>query len=178
MARRWVWIMAIGLVLAGGLWKSAAGVTLYLGKLKSVCVPSAEFTTETKEFESFGLNEEAVADHIYVWLKGKLPRLTVECNECRKDGNVCSPPAPTFSITVNLHWAKIKGGTKIGYFGKVNISLLRLTLWEVGEPGAGIAYSHGAALMGPASTVVRDVNEALESVLADFAAEYYKAGNP
>jgi len=177
MWRPWVWIMAIGLVLAGGAWKSEAGDTFYLGKLKSVCVPPAVFATETKEL--FGLSEEAIADHVYVWLKGKLPRLVIERNEYQADRGACSPPAPALSIVVNLRWARFKGGAKVGYFGHVKIMLIRWTLWEGEEPGAGISYVEGSVLMGNLSTVVSDVKEALDDVvLTNFAAEYYKAGNP
>ena len=182
MVRRWVWIMAIGLVLAGGAWKPAAGDTLYLAKLKSLCVPPAFFGPETEKFEAFGLSKEAIADYAYVWLKSKLPRLTLE----RERGRVCYPPEewgksiprPFLTIQVNVGQVKLMSGTQIAYCGNVSIRLTRLTTWEGGELRFGIAFIDGSTIFGPASTIVSRVNKVLEDVLTDFAVEYYKAGNP
>ena len=74
MVKRSVWIMAIGLVLAGGALNSAVGQAYDLTKLKSVCIAvdlSAEAT------QDHGLNAEAIKNHAYVWLKAKLPRLQI-----------------------------------------------------------------------------------------------------
>ena len=175
MVRQWVWLMAIGLVLADGTWNSTAGVALDLTKLKSVCVKVETLSSEARR--EFGLSREAIKKHVYVWLKGKLPRLRVERFTGTFAG-LCDVKAPTLFVTINLDTLETTGAAIRGYYGSAEIQLWRIALWESGNTGHGIAYDNGSIIGGPSHAVVRAVNEVLNELLTDFAAEYYKAGNP
>jgi len=176
MWRRWVWIMAIGLVLAGGRWESATGQTFDLTKLKSVCVRTKFYSTKSNE--KTGLNEEAIGNHVYVLLKAKLPRLKV-ARYAGKDTGLCSTgDASILWVYVNIDIGHLKGGEVGGYYGAVEISVWRPTLWESGNSGVGIAYENSRIMLGPLNHAKQAVNDSLDALIIDFAAEYYKAGNP
>ena len=170
MFRPWVWIMAIGLVLADGWWKlEAAGVAYDLTKLKSICVKAVTGVHAS----DFGLNNETIGNHVYVWLKGKLPKLQVE-RYTGTDKGACAGGAPVLYANVNI----ISFRDREAYFGDVALDLHRETVWKTGNDGWGIAYSVGQLIQGSKAGVWRHVNERLDDLLTDFAAEYYKAGNP
>ncbi len=176
MARRWVLLMAIGLVLAGGRWESATGLTFDLTKLKSVCVRTESLSTESKE--KMRLSEEAIGNHVFVLLKAKLPRLMV-ARYAGKDTGLCSGgDEASLWIEVDLSIGRIKGGEEGGYFGAVHVLLLRSTSWRSGNIGLGIAYISNFTLVGPFHLAKEQVNDRLNELITDFAAEYYKAGNP
>ena len=166
--------MAIGLVLAGGAWNSAAGIALDLTKLRSVCVRVEDLPSEARQ--EFGLSREVIGKHVYVWLKGKIPGLEVVRFPGTYPGD-CSVTAPTLFVTIALDTLRT-GGTKTGFYGSATIQLLRIAVWETGDTGPGIAYDQRSILTGPSHGAVQAVNEALDEILTDFAAEYYKAGNP
>ncbi len=166
MARRWVWIMAIGLVLAGGAWNSASPITFDLTKLESVCVGTEYLGAEEK---SLGLNREAITSYTYVWLKGKLPRLQVE--------HYTDTPIEACKTVLYVRVSMDRLDRGRGYYGEVEIQLVRPTLWESGISGLGVAYVHSYILTG-SGNAGQHVNRILDSLLTDFAAEYYKAGNP
>ncbi len=170
MARRWVWIMAIGLVLAGGGWKlEAAGIAFDLTKLKSVCV-LAEIGIHTSDF---GLTRETIGNHVYVWLKGKLPKLQLE-RGTGTDPDSCVSGASILWASVNLMLDR-EGA---GYFADVQLALHRETVWKSGNVGWGIAYTRAIMAKGSKAIFRKHINEVLDTILTDFAAEYYKAGNP
>ena len=173
MARRWVLIIAIGLVLLGGAWDSAVGVAYDVTKLKSLCVPSGKLSVAA--MQDHDLSREAIKNHVYVWLRGKLPKLRVERFTGAYRG-ACSADKPTLYARVSIGTSKGKG-TKVGYYGQVSIVMDRRTTWESGKVGWGIAYSAGTLLTGPMGSARTHVNDVLEELLTEFAAEYYKAGN-
>ncbi len=168
-----VWIMAIGLVLVGGLWNLAAGMVYDLTKLKSVCVFVDALDPDIERH--LGLREEAIRNHVYVWLKGKLPRLRVE----RYTGThteTCGPEG--LRVSVALHVGEM-GGRKVDYYGWLAIQLIRKTQWETGKVYVGLAYDKGMTITGPLkSRSANHVYDSLDDLLTDFAAEYYEAGNP
>ncbi len=175
MGKRCVWGMAIGLVLLGGAWNSAVrGAAADLTKLKSLCVISEKLSADAMQDHS--LSKEAITNHVYVWLKGKLPGLRVERFTGAYTG-ACSVGKPRLFISVNIETDMI-GRKKIGYFGAVNITMTRVATWETGSVSMAIAYSAGKILTGPMGKAGTHVNRLLEEILTDFAAEYYKAGNP
>ncbi len=176
MARRWVLLMAIGLVLVGGRWESATGLTFDLTKLKSVCVKTESLPTKSKG--KMGLNEEAIGNHVFVLLRAKLPRLKVARYAGKATGLCSTGDAPTLWVYVFLFIAHLAGGDVGGYHGTVHISLWRPTLWESGNSGVGIAYEQSKIMLGPLNDAKQEVNDALDALIIDFAAEYYKAGNP
>jgi len=169
MLKQWVWIMAIGLVLAVGASNYATGFAYDLTKLKSVCVEVEDLTDISKY--DFGLYNEAIEKHVYVWLKGKLPRLKIERS------GACTPSGPYLWVGVSIDIDKM-GGKKVGYYGAVSIHVTRQTRWETGRVGRGIAYRHDIILSGPMTGAMTHVSKQLDRLLTDFAAEYYKAGNP
>ncbi len=171
-----VWIMAIGLVLAGGAWASAAGIAYDLTKLKSVCVFVDALDPDIERH--LGLSKEAISNHVYVWLKGKLPRLRVERYTGTRTG-VCEFRAPTIRVNVNLGVGTTVGGRKTAYYGSVEIRLVRKTQWETGRAEVGVAYDNGMAITGSLkSSSANHVYDSLDDLLTDFAAQYYEAGNP
>ena len=175
MGKRWVWAIAIGLVLLGGAWNSAVGgASLDLTKLKSLCVDTEELPpTATQDHN---LSKEAIKNYVYVWLKGKLPRLRVERFRGAHKG-LCSPGKPYLYVNVNIRTSKANG-MRIGFYGNVHVYITRLTTWETGNVSLGIAYFSNTILIGPMGKARSLVNDAFELLLTDFAAEYYKAGNP
>ncbi len=176
MVRQWVWIMAIGLVLVGGGWASAEGIAYDLTKLKSVCVYVDALDRDI--YRHLGLSKEAISNHVYVWLKGKLPRLRVDRYTGTHTG-ACEFRAPTIRVTVSLGVGTTVGGRKTDYYGSVRIQLIRKTQWETGEDIVGVAYDNGTIITGPLkSSSANHVYDSLDDLLTDFAAQYYEAGNP
>lgn len=177
MVKRFVWAVAIVLVLLGGAWKiGAARLTYDLTKLKSICVAVEYLSADAKRV--FGLSREAIGNHVYVGLKGKLPRLRVDRDTGLSTG-ACVRAAPTLVVQVNLGIASEKtGGRKLGYYGDVIFFLDRLARWESGSTGYGMAYFDERIITGPMGNATPAINAALDQLLTDFAAEYYKAGNP
>ncbi len=108
---------------------------------------------------------------MYVWLKGKLPRLKIE------RGGACTSYGPDLWADVFIQTTTM-AGKKIGYIGYVSISVTRRTRWESERDGRGIAYTGITLLQGPMTGAMTHVSRLLDSLLTDFAAEYYKAGNP
>ena len=174
MVRRWVWIMAIGLVLFGGAWDSATGIAYDLSKLKSVCVDAVKVKPNIEQH--LGLSRKAIIDYVYVWLKPKLPKVQIESETGTSSGG-CGPWAPTLIVTVALEGGKMDG-RNVDYFGFLDIQLIRKTQWETGKVNVGVAYHRIAIIAGPLRRSARYVYELLDQLLTDFAAEYYKAGNP
>lgn len=161
-------VVAVGLVLLTGTWAPAqAGVALDVTKLTSVCLFGEKPPIEA--VSDHGLNREAVLNFAYVTLKSKLPRLQVERMPCGE---------PTLYVNVHLYTNKAGAGTKLGYYGMITVLLTRNTLWLTGQAGLGIAYSGDMVLSGPMGSAYQHLNEAIDRLLTDFAAEYYKAGNP
>ncbi len=175
MLKRYLWAMVIGLVLLGGAWDSAAGTAYDLTKLKSLCVATEPLTAIEKQ--DLALSYEAIQNHVYVWLKSKLPRLGRIGQFTGTWTGVCASDAPTLMVITNLGVSSA-GGRKIGFYGHIIIKVVRTTLWESGMAGSGIAYFDTTILTGPMDRARAAVNDELEDLLTDFAAEYYKAGNP
>ncbi|MFQ5989514.1 MAG: hypothetical protein ACE5K9_06335 [Candidatus Methylomirabilales bacterium] len=171
MVKARVWFMAIGLVLSGGVWHAAAGVTFGLSQLKSVCVRVGPLDPDSR---SLGLSEEAVGNHASMRLKDKLPKLQVERYRGTDTGD-CAHNAPRLWVQVDLVplW-----DARHGYFGMLEIRLMRTAQPGSGKVGRGIGYEGNIALRGHLATAPKDVNKGLDSLLREFAAEYYKAGNP
>ncbi len=68
--------MALGLVLVGGAWNSAAaGLVLDMSKITSLCVMVERLSTFARR--DHNLSKKEIQNHIYVWLKAKLPRVQV-----------------------------------------------------------------------------------------------------
>ena len=171
MGKRWVWAMAIGLVLLGGAWKSAAGLSLDLTNLKIVCIEKANFRGP----QVVGLSQEEITNYVYVLLKGKLPRLQVELYTGAKKG-ACVPGASFMEVIVDLDRPQI--GTGRTLYGGVTVYLYRRAFWESGKSGMGIAYKEVYFIIGSSDNVKHYVDNALDNFVTEFAAEYYKAGNP
>lgn len=168
-----VWALALGIIVIGGSWNSAAGITYDLTKLRSVCVRVDPLSPDVKR--DLGLSEESIRSYVFVWMKGKLPRLRVERYAKRYGG--CTPNAPTLWIIVAID-ISTTGIRNAGYYGSVKIRLVRRTRWDSGRRGRGIAYSYSTIFEGPMSGAGQHVNTILDDLLTDFAAEYQKARNP
>jgi len=174
MARLWLCAVTIGFILAGSVRRAEAAAGIFdLTQLKSICV-NVFLTDETRKL---GLTEAVVGENVHVWLKRKLPGLQVERFAGRFTG-ACIFSAPTLTVWGNLDAFTLVEETKLGYYGKVEITLVRETIWESGKGGKGIAYANGILLQGPMSEFEHNVNKAIDALLTEFAAEYYKAGNP
>ena len=174
MGKRWIWVIAIGLVLLGGAWNSAvAGVAFDLTKLKTLCVAVEKLDPDIERH--LGLSQEAVINHVFVWLKAKLPRLRI-VRHTGKETAACMRSHSLLMVNAHLGVGKA-GGRKTGFYGSLIIHLIRSTVWETGEAGAGIAYHGGMIIKGPL-TSTKYVYDSLDELLTEFAAEYYKAGNP
>ena len=175
MCRPWVWIMAIGLVLVGGAWNAAVGIAYDLSKLKTICVRAEDLSTTSKRH--FNLSAKEIKNHVYVWLKAKLPRLQIEIST-GADKGACSFFLPALWVDVTLDTTETVGGNIRGYYGNVSLKLTRNTRWESGNIGRGIAYSENWILTGPTTSARKQVFQTIDNLLTNFAAEYYKAGNP
>ncbi|MFQ5989402.1 MAG: hypothetical protein ACE5K9_05755 [Candidatus Methylomirabilales bacterium] len=168
-----VWGLAIGTILVAGSWSSVHGVTYDLTKLRTVCVRVEPLSPDVRR--DFGLSEESIRNYIFVRLQGKLPRLRVQRHAQTYGG--CTRNSPTLRVIVSLDTSPIGNG-KIGYYGSAKIRLVRRTRWDSGSTGLGIAYSSSTIFVGPMSDAGEHVNSILDDLLSDFAAEYYRAGNP
>jgi hypothetical protein len=164
-----IWTMAVALILSA--WGSAAGTAFDLTKLSSICIEVEELSHEARQ--DLGLEKEAIGKYVYVLLKAKVPRLGV-IQGYIKD---CPPQMPALYVVVSLGVGEI-GGRKTDYYGEVGAFLTRRAVWESGNRGLGIAYYHGVMITGPLRAAREAINSALDRLLTDFAAEYYKAGNP
>ena len=174
MERSWVWAMAIGLVLAGGAGNSDAQVAYDLTKLKSLCIHIGELSTKARQ--DHNLSEGSIGSHIYVWLKSKLPRLQVDQYSGQFTGT-CETNKPSLFANVHLSTATFQGA-KAGYFGSIELEVIRSTFWESGKQGLGIAYTDSSIHTGPMGAAEKHILSSLDKLLTKFAAEYYKAGNP
>lgn len=143
------------------------GLTYDLTKLTRLCVETEELSSAA--VSDHGLSQESLLNFAYVALKAKLPRL-----ELQPRAGSCDD---TLWIIVSLD-TRTRDGVKTGSYGAVRISVTRPTLWLSGKVGSGIAYERGQIFMGRMGSAARLVNTALEELLTNFAAEYYKAGNP
>ena len=162
MGKGWIWAMAIGLLLLGGRWRAEAGPAIFdLTKLERVCLVALV----SPAAKDLGLSKEAIGNRVYVWMKSKIPKLQVEFPA----KITCTP-----FLLVIVEMAK-RGE---GYFGHVSIDLIRSTRWKSGKVGEGIAYTDGTILRGPVRSAGQHVTKILDELVTNFAAEYYKAGNP
>ena len=141
--------------------------------------------------QDHGLSKEAIKNYVCVWVKGKLPRLRVERFRGAHKG-LCSYNKPHLFVNVYIHpliWVTpgklsltrspyAAKEERVGFYAAVNVYMVRETTWESGSVGLGIAYFDFRILTGPMGEARRMVNNAFEPLLTDFAAEYYKAGNP
>ena len=168
-----VWVLALGIILLVGSWHSAEGVTYDLTKLNSICVSVEPLSTDVRQ--DFGLSEDSIGNYVFVRLQGKLPGLRVQRNAETYGG--CRRNAPTLRIILSLDSSNTGDG-KAGYYGSAKIRLVRRVRWESGSLGLGIAYSSSTIFQGPMSGAGEHVNTILDELLSDFAAEYYRAGNP
>ncbi len=173
MGKRCVWAMAIGLVLLGGAWNSAVGQDYDVTKVESLCLEAA---SNAPVAQDFGISNEDIVNHAYVFLKSKLHRLQMKRFAGELKG-LCAPRKPSLFVIVNLNTPRV-GERKLGYFGNVGVSLVRATLWESGKVGTGIAYRGSTILIGPPGGAREGLNKALDYLLTNFAAKYYEAGNP
>ena len=175
MFRVWIWIMAIGLVFADGVWTSAVGGLVGdLSKINSLCVFVENLGIDAKR--AHHLSEEIIQKHIYIWLKGKLPKVQTVRHTGRFEG-LCGPKSPTLSTLINIITSETASGKRKGFSATVEIFLTRGTLWDSGKKGLGIAYLASIQISGSMVRTRPLIKNAIERLLADFAAEYYKAGN-
>ncbi len=173
MGKRCAWAIAIGLVLLGGAWNSAAGHAYDVINLKSVCIQMEDLSADVKR--EFGLSKKTIENYVYVSLKGKLPRLRIELYTGTLAGACLdSTRAPQLWVTITIK----KIPQRAGYFGAVELDLTRPARWESGEDWYGISYSKTSILSGPMGKAREHINLILDELLTDFAAVYYKAGNP
>jgi hypothetical protein len=143
-------------------------LTFDLTRLEQLCV--AVDPLPSSATNDLGLRAEAVLNYVYVTLKAKLPRLLIErLDQCG---------VSTLWITVRLYAGGTVGGRRTDYYGGVDLHVVRPTLWLSGKAGLGIAYFAGFTMTGPMDTTRRNLEEALEQLLTNLAAEYYAAGNP
>lgn len=168
-----MWALALGTILVAGLWNSAHGITYDLTKLRSICVTVEPLSADVRQ--DFGLSEESIGNYVFVRLQGKLPGLRVQ--RYAKTYGGCMRNAPTLRIILSLDSSNTGDG-KAGYYGSAKIRLVRRARWDSGSLGLGIAYSSSTIFRGPMSGAGGHVNTILDDLLSDFAAEYYKAGNP
>ena len=171
MGKGWVWTIAIAFVVAAGAWNSSVGITFDLTKLESVCLRISPLDADAR---NLGLSEERIGDHAFINLKDKLPRLQVERYRGTDTGK-CAYDAPRLWVGVDIVPFL---DARHGYFGMLEIRLLRMARWESGKVGRGIAFEANIALRGPSAVAPNHVSDGLDSLLREFAAEYYKAGNP
>ncbi len=103
-------------------------------------------------------------------VKATLPRL-------RASGNVC-PSFNVLTLFITLDETQLATGQAVGYYGSVRLTLQRMVIiLDTGKRELGSIWTLSLALSG--SRNPRDhVTRLLERLLTDFAADYYRAGNP
>jgi len=130
-----------------------------LNKLEEVKIV-VEIYDDAKEL---GLNEEDIKNHVFVFLRSKIPSLKV------KDS-----VTPFLRIWSTLIFINIKG-RKIGYHGDVKVEVLRLAVVSKSQrPALLIVWSDSILFTGPRGDASTDIKKSLDRLLTKFAADWYR----
>ncbi|MEE8113286.1 MAG: hypothetical protein V3T23_02920 [Nitrososphaerales archaeon] len=156
MARLYTTLFFVLLVLMVPVESAATGE---LAKLMEVKILVGNLSKESMEE---GLNEEDIKNHVFIFLRSKLPRLKVsEIN------------GPYVGIIVHLDHTET-GGKKDGYFGLVEVEVGRSVLIiENKNITLTSVWSRSAILSGPLGNASTDVMKWLDRLLTSFAAAWY-----
>ena len=133
-------------------------LTKALNKLDEVKIV-VEIYDDAREL---GLNEEDIKNHVFVFLRSKMPSLKV------KDS-----ATPFLRVWSTLAFIKVEG-RKIGYHGDVNVEVLRLAVVSKSQRSALlIVWRHSILFTGPRGDASTDIKKSLDRLLTKFAAAWY-----
>lgn len=110
-------------------------------------------------------------DALFVALKSKLPRLRVGDKDCEGTGMLV--------LSIIALRATTERERELGYVGHMNLSLYAVvTIFANQEVTTAPIWQDGIVLFGPSGTLQRDLARATDLLATQFAAAYYRAGNP
>jgi len=134
-------------------------LTKTLNKLDEVKIV-VEIYDDAKEL---GLNEEDIKNHVFVFLRSKMPSLKV------KDS-----ATPYLQVWSTLAFIKVEG-RKIGYYGDVKVEVLRLAVVSKSQrPALLIVWNSSILFTGPRGDASTDIKKYLDKLLTKFAADWYR----
>ncbi len=163
MGRRLNAFLALGAILAA--LAPAGWAASGLGKLNCVRLGAEDPGGEGK---SIGITREELVDALLVNVKARLPRVPV-ASSCFN----------LVEAVVVLDRTTTSAGRGPAYFGAVMLRVRRMAVvLDTNEAGHLTAWEGALALAGPAGRAKPHVLEALDSLITQFATDYYQAGNP
>jgi len=139
----------------------SAGQDGQLAKLSEVKIVVGDIRQEEKEL---GLNKDDIKNYVFVFLRSKLPQLTVK-----------ETVQPHIFISVNLKKRYIDGRF-IGFHGGIHVDIVRpVKIIKTGGIMFATLWHKGGTLIGPADDGVgTTVRRFLDQLLTNFAADWNK----
>jgi len=157
MARLYLMLLfaLLVLIVAG----KSAGQYGELAKLSEVRIVVEDLESEEKEL---GLKEDDIKNHVFVFLRSKLPRLAVK------------ESSPYVYIRVTMRFSR-QEGRKIGYFGAVQVMITRQVYIQKNSQATwATVWERLFIINGPLKEAVPAVRDTLDVLLTQFAADWYK----
>ena len=131
-----------------------------LAKLSEVMI----IVENINDSKKLGVYEDDIENHVFVFLRSKLPRLKVQLSALS-----------SLAITVSLSNVHDKSGRTIGYSGYVFLrAIRRATIIETKKNISTIVVALVLSFNGPLRNASTRVKETLDRLLTDFAAEWYR----
>ncbi len=113
--------------------------------------------------KELGLNEEDIKNHVFVFLRSRMPSLKVKDSE-----------TPFLRVWSTLTFIKVEG-RKIGFHGDVRVDVLRSAVVAKSRRAAIlIVWSEYELFSGPLGNASSDVKKLLDALLTKFAADWYR----
>jgi len=158
MARLYPMLLIVLLVLVVPV--ESQGQNGQLAKLSEVKLVVAELSSEAKEL---GLNKDDIRNHVFVFLRSKLPRLVVK-----------ESPGPIVKISIILQHLD-SGTVQSGYCGGIRFQIFRpVTINKTGTLIAANVWELSHSFYGPQSNSPTHVRAMLDTSLNNFAADWYR----
>ena len=160
MARLYTTLFFVLLVLMVPVESAAA--TGDLAKLSEIRIVIEHMGSNEKEL---GLNENDIKNHVFVFLRSKLPTLKV----------TESVVVPYVYINLNIAKYRTGSGAILGYVGSVRVHIERqVTIDKIGKLTAAPVWINSTLVSGLQDKAVAHVRESLDDLLTAFAADWYR----
>jgi hypothetical protein len=131
------------------------------------CIKIVAESTD-QDAEAAGITQNVLKTTVLVAVKNKLPRLQVD-DSCK----------PFLHVSLVLHRETTASGPEQNFCAGLTLEMnLLVTINHNGRLTVAPVWAQGAVLWGPTVTARRQITEALEGWVTEFAGKYYEDGNP
>ena len=139
----------------------SAAQTGELARLSEVAILIETLSRDAKEL---GLNRDDIKNHVFVLMRSKLPRLIV--NESAD---------PYVYIRATLHIGKSKSGTKLNFYGAIQLHVKRrVSISKTGKSMFSDVWESIYIITGQMSDTNAQTRHFLDLLVTKFAAEWYR----